>query len=134
MRRKPRPRAKAKAKPGRAGRAFYLGSFGLLLLGGLAWIFSRYALEGHEGLGEWALESQFWALKLHGAGAFLFLVALGYSLAENRRKLELALLGLAILSGWLIYYGPSGDLRDHVSMAHWILGLLSAVALAWGLA
>lgn len=130
MKRKP----KAKAKAGRLARILYLGSFGVLLLGGLIWLFSRYALEGREGLGEWALESQFWALKIHGAGMFLFLIALGNSLAEKKRKAELALLGLAILSGWLIYYGPSGDLRDHISMAHWILGLLSALALAWGLA
>ena len=123
----------------RRHRNFIYGSLGLLALSGLCWLVSNYAIEGHEGWGDVALNTQFWALKFHGAGMMLFLLALGSSFShiaagmqERRNKaMGIALLvifGLMIMSGWLIYYGPSGDSRDWISIAHWSFGLLACAA------
>jgi hypothetical protein len=133
---------KKKSAPRDFGRLFYWSSFGLLFASGCIWLASRYGLEGRPGLGDWVLETQYWALRIHGAGMLLFLLALGNTAAQaalawkerGKRKIEflaLLLLALAVLSGWLIDYGPTGDMGDRVAMGHWIVGLLAALALVW---
>lgn len=120
-------------------RYFIYGSLGLLAFSGLCWLVSNYLIEGHEGWGNVALESQFWALKFHGAGMMLFLLALGSSLnhvlagfQERKHKAMgiglITIFGLMIVTGWLIYYGPSGDSHDWISVAHWSFGLLACAA------
>lgn len=118
-----------------------IAALGALLAGALGWLVGRFVFEGHEGWGDWALNIQFWSLKVHGAGAMLSLVALGLALEallpalkDRKQRLKLgsltAMAGLLILSGWLIYYGPSGELHDWISLGHWGLGLLTVFTAA----
>ena len=122
--------------------ALYSG-FALLALSGAMWLVSNYFIEGHEGWGDFALDSQFWSLKVHGAGIMVFLAALGFTFKGFAEKYRgkgkatglglLALFSLLIISGYLVLYGPSGGMRDKVSVAHWSLGLLAVAAVAAGL-
>jgi hypothetical protein len=120
---------------------FEMTSFATLTLGALGWLFGSYVFDGRAGWGNAALNTEFWSLKIHGAGVMLVLVALGMSVepmrkawreAERSQKAMLALagvlVGLLILTGWLIYYGPTTSIQDLVILAHWVLGLVALLA------
>jgi peptidoglycan/LPS O-acetylase OafA/YrhL len=139
------------AGPKRGFRAFqWISALGLgivlLGLGALGWLLGRYGFEGHDGWGDAALNTQYWSLKVHGAGVMVFLFGLGthgdvlwpdwkqLRTAERSRWIAiLGFLGLLIFSGWLLYYGPTSDIQDLIIKAHWILGLVAMGGLGYWL-
>lgn len=92
-------------------------------------------LLGHEFQIERALLGQHSVLAWHGITAMLATIALGSVLPfhlkaglKSKRKLlsglsQLGILFALLLTGALLYYGPE-EIRDHVVMTHWIIGLV----------
>lgn len=91
---------------------------------------------------DWASEIHFlvnrWILMVHGVSAMLITIIFGAALPIHIRiglhlnknilsGLSLtAVLIVLIVSGQLLYYG-SGDSRDWMITAHWVIGILSMV-------
>lgn len=114
-------------------RVFAHLTFFVLLFSGLVWLFFNFYLDS---------ESPFrflnlWNLKLHGLAAFGFLIVFGMILSthisfnwrvrKNRRLSGIMLViifTLLILSGYVLYYSGSDDLRTFTSYFHWIVGLI----------
>ena len=81
------------------------------------------------------------ALKVHGAAAFVTLLALGAMAAHHVRRgwaldrnrgsgsFVLACFAVLILTGYALYYLVGDDTRASISLAHWVLGLALAPAL-----
>src|SRR6185369_4571387 len=109
----------------------------LLLLSGVLWLlFDRWVLVTGE-FGATHHPLQAWWLKLHGAAAMGFLIALGsllpihvrsaLRLRKNVRSglLTLAAAGALIVTGYALYYVGGESLRPWLSRIHWIAGLLA---------
>jgi hypothetical protein len=74
-------------------------------------------------------------LVIHGVSALLATLALGSTLPfhlksglKSKRKMasglsQLSLLGVLIITGLLLYYGPA-SIREFIINVHWIIGLL----------
>jgi hypothetical protein len=109
----------------------------VLAASGVWWLLVHY--EG-EFVPEWqnelrrvALEA--WAMKVHGAAAFITLIAVGamltnhvrrgWTLARNRASgaTVLAAFALLTLTGYALYYLVADETRPPVSLAHWLAGL-----------
>lgn len=80
------------------------------------------------------------AMRFHGAAAMAFLVVLGSLLqhvqagwaARSNRESGIAMLAffsVLALTGWLLYYGPDGGLREAGKALHLGLGAMSPVLL-----
>ena len=94
---------------------------------------------------EWANEFNFlvihWVLVIHGVSAMVIAIIFGAALPIHIRiglhlnknilsGLSLtAVLIVLIISGQLLYYG-SGDSREWIITAHWVIGILS-IAIAY---
>jgi hypothetical protein len=102
---------------------------------GVAWLILRY---GFRRAGEFGPENsplEPWALKLHGAFAFVALWTMGLLWAAHilngwsahRRRWSgaglLSLLLFLTVTGYLLYYAGGDGLRATVSSLHWIAGL-----------
>ncbi len=113
-----------------------------LLASGLAWIAVHYLIGAgtEEGLPH---PSEPWLMKLHGAGGFAALIALGSFLSLHvprgwrggrRRASAIALLiGWAIAAGsaWMLYYAAPEDWRAVIGLLHAAVGsALGAILLA----
>jgi len=107
---------------------------------GALWVFAHFALgTGAEGERH-PLEA--WALKLHGAAAFGFLVALGSMFAQHiprawylRRNVAsgictLSVAAFLVATGYALYYFALDEAHAVVSTLHWSVGL-AAIALFW---
>jgi hypothetical protein len=104
-------------------------------LSGVLWlVFHNYLVQRGE-FGLTANPLELWWLRAHGAFAFASLWLLGFlSVAHvgarwewrRQRRSGLILLGVYIwlvLSGYLLYYAGSDQLRAAVSLGHWTVGL-----------
>ncbi|HEY2630405.1 MAG TPA: hypothetical protein VGI57_14840 [Usitatibacter sp.] len=109
---------------------------------GAAWVFAHFALDPGEGSDSLRHPLEAWALKLHGAAAFAFLIALGSMFAQHiprawylKRNIAsgiaaLAVAGFLIATGYALYYFALDDSHAIVSALHWSVGL-AAIALFW---
>ena len=100
---------------------------------GLMWLVPHYLMTSGDRFGRHPLEV--WALRLHGAAAMGFLVALGsmlpvhvrraWQIRRNVRTGIAMLLGILILiiTSYALYYASSEELRPWISVVHWTLGL-----------
>ena len=94
--------------------------------------------------GEFGIEkhpAQYPILKAHGACAFIIMVTYGYYLGAHVRKnwkvspkpiSGLTLFSIPILliiSGWILYYIASDNLRQNIGYAHFSLGLILPIIL-----
>jgi len=108
---------------------------------GALWVFAHFALTaGVDGEPRHPLEA--WALKLHGAAAFGFLVALGSMFAQHiprawylKRNVAsgvcaLLVAAFLVVTGYALYYFALDDAHARVSTLHWSVGL-GAIALFW---
>jgi hypothetical protein len=121
----------------RSHRALLYATAGILAATGIAWALLHYLAEERIAVPANAL-----LMKVHGAAAMLALVLLGallphiaagWRLLRNRRSgiALLALNGLMILTGYLLYYAGGEALRQGASVLHLALGtFLAAVLLA----
>lgn len=102
---------------------------------GIAWLVLHYFLQRDTGFGPAPHPMELWALAAHAAFGFavVWLVGLlwgvhivgGWRLRRHRVSgvTLLTFLGWLILSGYLLYYVGSDELRPLVSLAHWFIGL-----------
>lgn len=109
----------------------------ILLLSGLAWLIAHYFFAGHGEFGDMHNASEPWWLRLHGAAAMGFLIALGsvlpghitraWRLRKNHRSglLMLALVLMLILTGYGLYYAGDERSRPWISAIHWIIGFIA---------
>lgn len=112
----------------------YLTAAGLVLSGAV-WLLLHYYGQVRGEFGPQTNPAEPWSLKLHGAFGALALVLVGSlltvhvraALASRRHLLTgLGLLGVWLLlsvTGYLLYYAGTEDLRAIVSRVHWIVGL-----------
>lgn len=119
-----------------AGRRLLVNGVALgLWASGAVWLMFHYFLNAQGEFGPTPSPLEPWWLKLHGAFAFAALwtfgliwgahVVNGWSLGK-RRASGVALLGAIlalILTGYLLYYAGSDEIRAVVSSMHWVLGL-----------
>jgi hypothetical protein len=125
------------AKPSLAvGYRRLIHATGLVLwASGVGWLAFHYFVRTKGEFGPSQSPYESWWLKLHGAAAFLTLFALGLlwgmhvlkGWASRNRRLSggglLALLVALSLTGYLLYYAGSDEVRAAASLAHWIPGL-----------
>ena len=127
-------------------QAWVHATWSLLFATGAGWLVVRrwFAHEGEFGLEPSAWEP--WLLKAHGAGALVFCIVLGslipahirigWRMRRNRASgaVFLALNGLLVVSGYLLYYAGGETTRAVVSAGHWGLGLAFPALIAWHIA
>ncbi len=115
----------------------------VLWLSGAAWLLLHYygQVEGEFGLETNPLEP--WILRLHGlvlipallgfGGLFVVHMPKGW---KDRHQHNIgigltALIGVLILTGYLLYYVGDDGLRSWSSIAHWGIGLATPVIFIW---
>jgi hypothetical protein len=123
---------------GAAARRALYATFAALIGSGTWWLGIHYAVSlfatSADDLSRVAQESL--ALKVHGATAFVALLALGAMLAHHARRgwalkrnrisgsTLVAAFALLIATGYALYYLVSDTTHAPVSLAHWVLGLM----------
>ncbi|MFO1206559.1 MAG: hypothetical protein U1E63_12655 [Burkholderiales bacterium] len=117
-------------------KAFVYGLAIALAATGLLWLVPHYMLASKASFGASRHPLEPWALRLHGAAAMGFLIALGsmlpvhvrraWQIRRNTRTGIAMLVGilLLIVSSYLLYYGSDEELRPWISDVHWALGLV----------
>jgi hypothetical protein len=108
---------------------------GALWLSGLGWILFHYFVRVKSEFGPGPSPYEPWWLKIHGAAAFGALFTFGILWAlhvlkgwvSGQRRYSggglVALLIVLTVTGYLLYYAGSDELRSAVSLMHWIPGL-----------
>lgn len=118
-------------------------SGGVLWLSGAAWLLLHYygQIEGEFGPETNPLES--WMLRTHGFALIpallgfgsLFIAHMPKGWKDRRQRLIgtmlTGLVGLLILSGYLLYYASGDDFRGWVSLIHWAIGLAVPTVFIW---
>jgi hypothetical protein len=115
-------------------------------LTGIVWIVLHYGVTRTRGPDDPWRVVETWTLAAHGAAAMLALVAAGSMLAVHvptawalGRNLAsgagmLALLGLLVITGWLLYYASGEATREWSSYLHMVAGTVGPLGLLWHLA
>ena len=113
----------------------------LLFLSGAAWVLFRWLGEHAAAPANSFRFLQFWSLKLHGASAMAFLVALGilipthikhaWRARRNRPNgaVLIAATALLVVTGYGLYYLGDEKWRAAASWLHLVLGVASPVVL-----
>lgn len=116
---------------------------GTLVASGVGWLIAHYLPAEPGPFGEVEHPSEPWWLRLHGAAMMGFLVVLGTILPGHVRQawslrkvngaavkrnvttgiLMLSLVGGLGVTGYLLYYSGSEELRPYLSTVHWVTGL-----------
>ena len=132
-------RAPLKLRPGHR-RWLYVCS-ALLLVSGIGWLIVHYFLQGPSDFPEAPHPSEAWWLRLHGAAAMGFLIALGGVLTHHVRSgwrqhlnrssgiVNIVVAVALALTAYGLYYIGDDRMRTMVSSTHWIIGLIAAAAL-----
>lgn len=114
---------------------------GMLFLSGLGWLIAHFFFAGPGEFGELHNPSEPWWLRFHGAGAMVFLMALGSLLPGHitrgwqARKnyhtglLMLTIMAVLIVTGYGLYYAGDEATRPWISAVHWVVGLTAVVGL-----
>lgn len=114
---------------------------GVLFLSGLGWLIAHFFLAGPGEFGELHHVSEPWWLRLHGAGAMVFLLALGslfpghivraWQVRKNHRTglLMLTIMAVLVVTGYGLYYAGDETTRPWISAVHWVVGLAAAAGL-----
>jgi hypothetical protein len=112
-------------------RLFYI-LFGVLWGSGALWVLIEWFKDPELGTARTLLQT--FSMKVHGATMLVYLAILGTLMTHIRRGTALktnrlsgfsviALNGILVLSGWLLYYVTDDALREWGSTIHWALGL-----------
>ena len=113
----------------------------VMMISGLIWLYFDYFVEIETEFGPSHHPAQKWFLKIHGIGSavFLFIFGMTYVVhiqktlkdAERRKTgwMNLTFWTLMIASGYSLLYLASDEVREYMSLFHWILGILSVVIL-----
>ena len=112
----------------------YSVTFGVWITG-VSWLVFHYFFLRYTDFGPTHHPLEHWSIVLHGAFAFFSTWLMGYLWAthvstrwrlQRHRKTGGALFTLMmtlILTGYLLYYLSSDELRDITSVVHWVVGL-----------
>lgn len=123
-------------------RWFYSVS-AILFLSGAAWAVFGWLAERQEARAEFLLSLKPWSLKLHGAAAMAFLVALGILIPTHIKRAWQArrnrvngaffvtVMAILVLTGYGLYYCGDEQWRNTASNIHLVLGFASPVLLVW---
>jgi hypothetical protein len=123
-------------------RRWLYAALGFAWATGALWVFAHFALAANVDGESMRHPLEAWALKLHGAAAFGFLIALGSMFAQHiprawylRRNIAsgvsaLIVAAFLVATGYALYYFALDDMHAIVSTLHWSVGL-AAVALLW---
>lgn len=122
-------------------RAILYGCCALLFLTGVAWLVAHTWMRTDGEFGETPHPLEHWSLQLHGAGAMLFLMALG-SLVRGHMRIGwktqrsrpsgvtmVAASVALVATGWCLYYVGNEAARTFISQLHWGLGLAGPVVI-----
>lgn len=114
---------------------------GILFASGLGWLIAHYLFAGRGDFGDAPHPSEPWWLRIHGAAAMGFLIALGSLLPghisrawharRNHRSglFMLTLVAVLILTGYGLYYAGDEETRPWISLLHWLIGVAAAAGL-----
>lgn len=114
---------------------------GLLFTSGLGWLIMHYLFAGRGDAGDAPHPSEPWWLRMHGAAAIGFLIALGsllpghisraWQARRNHRSglFMLMLVAALILTGYGLYYEGDEETRPWISLLHWWIGIAAAAGL-----
>ncbi|MDO3522046.1 hypothetical protein [Ralstonia pseudosolanacearum] len=110
----------------------------VLCCSGLGWLVAHDLLGGQGPFGDAPHPSEPWWLRIHGAAAMGFLVALGsllpghvaraWQMRRNHRSglFMLVLAALLVATGYGLYYAGDEQTRPWISCVHWLLGVAAA--------
>jgi hypothetical protein len=116
---------------------------GALVLSGALWLILHYFMARPGEFGPTLHPAEPWMLRIHGAAAMAALIVYGSLLPVHirrawaiRRNIALgigvaACMLLLTVTGYLLYYAGSEQLRPIISAAHWVLGLVIPALLWW---
>jgi len=108
---------------------------------GAVWLLCHYFFMRHTDFGDTHLPLEHWSLVAHGALAFASLWLMGHlwgahvvkrwKLGRHRKTggFLFAVMSLLIISGYLLYYLSSDELRAPTGVIHWAIGLVMPLAL-----
>lgn len=114
-----------------------------LWLSGAAWLLLHYYGQRPGEFGPEINPAEPWMLRLHGAALIPALLGIGSLLVvhvwrgwqyRSQRTVGVALLGvlgLLVLTGYLLYYTDEEWGRRWISLAHWVVGLGVPVLFTW---
>ncbi|MFT3906259.1 MAG: hypothetical protein QM718_08150 [Steroidobacteraceae bacterium] len=114
-----------------------------LWLSGALWLLVHYFGRVQGEFGPEANPAEPWLLRLHGAALLALLLGVGSLLVvhvwrgwayRQQRWIGLSLLillGLLVLSGYLLYYAGDEALRAWDSVVHWSVGLVALPVFVW---
>ena len=106
---------------------------------GALWLMLHYFAQRRGDFGIEPHPLEFWMLALHGACAFATLWLAGWIWTthilpwwhgQRRRNSGIVLIavaGVLIVSGYLLYYASGDAVREWVSLIHWCVGLAAAI-------
>ena len=126
----------------RRHQAWVYASFGLLFLSGVVW-WALGLFPAASEFGDVPHPLRPWMIRAHGGLAMLALILIGtllpgHSLKAWRANLHrfsggalLALVGVLTLTGYLLYYSGSDELREACSAVHSWVGVALPLLLAW---
>jgi len=113
----------------------------LLLTSGAGWLVAHYLLHGRGDFPGAPHPSEVWWLRLHGAAAMGFLVTFGMVLTHHVRSgwrqhvnrtsgvVNIVTICALAVSAYGLYYIVDDRARAYISITHWVVGLVAAVAL-----
>jgi hypothetical protein len=115
-------------------RRIFYSVFAVLWGSGGLWLLIEWFKDPELGTARTLLQT--FSMKIHGATMLLYLALLGSLLTHIRRGTALranrfsgfstlALNGILVLSGWLLYYASDDTYRQWSSTIHWAIGLAS---------
>ncbi len=113
----------------------------VLLLSGLLWLAFEYFVRVEAEFGPVHHWLQFWWLKAHGTSAIaatwgfgvMWTVHIKRFWKQRKNRISgatmFALILTLIVSGAALYYATNEQLREWMSVLHWVLGLVAGIAL-----
>lgn len=111
-----------------------------LWLSGVAWLVLHSFAQQQGDFGATPHPAEHWSLVAHGLFAFAALWTFGLlwsghiagAWKSGRHRLTgsiaFAVMSILIVSGYLLYYGGSDEMRPVTSLVHWLIGLLLPAA------
>ena len=116
---------------------------GLLFLSGAGWVLFDWLAGCDEARAEFFHSLKSWSLRLHGAAAMAFLIALGILIPTHIRRgwqsrrnrangvFFVTVMALLVATGYGLYYFGDERWRSAASWIHLVLGFAAPVLLAW---
>lgn len=128
---------------GRWHQIFLYSTSTVLVVSGALWLLFHHFVTVPGDFGPTIHPIEPWWMRIHGLGSALFLIGFGSVLPGHVRRAWqsrrnrfsgtsfFAVLGTLILTGYVLYYAGTENLRQTLSVTHWLLGLVFPVLIGW---